>query len=92
MNLKSKSKIKNIGDLYRVIRDLKRRVTNLEVIVQDEKGDLVTSTVFWLGGDTISLSFSMYMGLVMLGRQQYVQQNHYCLNQVPLRFSLLLKS
>ena len=73
MNLKSKSKIKNIGDLYRVIRDLKRRVTNLEVIVQDEKGDLVTSTVFWLGGDTISLSFSMYMGLVMLGRQKYTQ-------------------
>jgi len=29
-------------------------------------------TVFWLGGGTISLSCSRYMGLVMLGKQKYV--------------------
>jgi len=34
----------------------------------------------------------MYMGLMMLGRQKYVQQNHYCLSQWPLIFSWLLKS
>jgi len=36
---------------------------------------LQTSTVFWLGGGTISLSYLMYMGLMMLGRQKYIQQS-----------------
>ena len=40
---------------------------------------LQTPTVFWLGGGIISLNCSMYMGLVMLGRQKYIQQNHLCL-------------
>jgi hypothetical protein len=38
---------------------------------------LQTPTVFWQGGGTIYLSCSMYMGLVMLGRQKYTPQNHY---------------
>ena len=33
---------------------------------------LQTPSVFWLSGRTISLSYSMYMGLVMLGRQIYI--------------------
>jgi hypothetical protein len=35
-------------------------------IVKDEKGGLVTyPTVFWLGGGTISLSYWIYLGLMM---------------------------
>jgi len=37
---------------------------------------LQTATVFWLGRGTISLSCSMYMELVVLGRQAYRAQNH----------------
>jgi len=33
-----------------------------------------TLKVLWVFGGTISLSCSMYMGLVMLGRQNYTQQ------------------
>jgi hypothetical protein len=33
---------------------------------------LQTPTVFWLGRGTISLSHSMYLGLVMLDGQKYV--------------------
>ena len=45
-------------------------------ILQDEKGDLVTATIFSLGGGTMSLTYSMYMGLMVLGRQKYTQLNH----------------
>jgi len=34
----------------------------------------------------------MHMGLIMLGRQKYTQQDQQYLNQVPLRLSWLLKS
>ena len=45
--------------------------------VNDEKGDLITDLhSILLGGGTISLSCSIYMGLMMLGRQKYTQQNH----------------
>jgi len=37
---------------------------------------LQTPTVFWLGRETVSLSYSVYLGLVMLGRQKYIWQNH----------------
>jgi hypothetical protein len=54
---------------------------------------LVTDfTVFWLGRVTICATYWMYMGLVMLHRQKYTQQNHQCLSQVPLSLSGLLKS
>jgi hypothetical protein len=33
---------------------------------------LRTVTVFWLGGETISLSSSVSVGLVNLGRQMYI--------------------
>jgi hypothetical protein len=39
-----------------------RRVTSINPnIVQDEKGDFFI--LFWLRGETISLNFSVYMGL-----------------------------
>jgi len=37
---------------------------------------LQTPTVFWLGAGIIFLSFWMYIELVTLGRQKYIQQNH----------------
>jgi len=53
-------------------------------IVKNEKSDLVT--------DSHSILASMYMGLVMSGRQKYIQQNHKWLSPVPLRMSWLLKT
>jgi len=43
---------------------------------------LQTPTVFWLGGGTISLSCWIYMGLMILGRQKYIQHSH-CLCRIP---------
>jgi len=37
---------------------------------------LLSPTLFWLGGGTISLSCSLYVGLMMLGRHKYIQQSH----------------
>ena len=34
---------------------------------------LQTPSVFWLSGRTISLSYSMYIRLMMLGRQRYAE-------------------
>jgi len=45
---------------------------------------LHTPRVLLLGGGTISPSSWNYMGLMMLGRQKYTQQNNKCLSQVPL--------
>jgi len=70
--LKTNSKI-NIGDLYRGINEFKKGYQPGINIVQVEKGDLVTDcNTIWLGGGIISPSCSMYMGLVMLGRQEYI--------------------
>jgi hypothetical protein len=52
---------------------------------------LKTPTVFWLGGGNISLSCSMYMGLIMLDRQKYTQQNHQCQRRVTFSSRWLLK-
>ena len=52
---------------------------------------LHTPTLFWLGGGIISISSWMCMGLKMLGRQKYTQQNHSCLSWVPLRLRWQLK-
>jgi len=37
---------------------------------------LQTPIMFWLGGGTIPLSCSVYVGLVMLGGQKYTQHNN----------------
>jgi len=67
-----------------------RRVTSLELIQWRMRRViwLQTPTVIWLGGGNISPSYWMYMGIMMLDRQKYTQQNHKCL----LRLSWLLKS
>jgi len=49
-------------------------ITNIEKNEKDYF--LQTPTVFWLGGGNISVSCSLYMELMMLGRQKYLQQNH----------------
>jgi hypothetical protein len=75
--LETKSKIKSIRDLYRGISDFKKGYQPRTNIVQNDKGVwLQAPTIFWLGGGTVALSCSRYMGLVMLGRQKYIQQNH----------------
>ena len=76
-----------ISDLYRCISDFKKGYQPRTNIVWNEKGDLVADpppTVFWLGGGIISLSFCMYMRLMMLGRLQYIQQSHQCLRPVSV--------
>ena len=87
--LENNSKIKNIRDLYRGINVCKK---GYQPRTDIEKDDLATDcAVFWVGAGTISLSCSMYIRLMKLGRQQYAQQNHQCLSQVTRRFSWLLK-
>ena len=68
--------MKNIIDLYRAISDFKKGYQPRTNTVMDERADLVRdSHNFWLGGGPISLSCSMYMGLVILGIDKYTQQN-----------------
>jgi len=75
--LETNSKIKNVRDLYRDINDFKKRYQPRCNIVQDEKVTwFQTPTVLLLVEGTISPSYSTCMGLRMLGRQKYTQQNN----------------
>jgi len=75
--LETNSKNKNIRDLQRGISGFKTGYQPRCNIVKDEKGDLVAdSHILWLGGGTISPSYSTCMGLRTLGGQKYTQQNH----------------
>jgi hypothetical protein len=66
------------------IRDLYGGITEFKKVYQPRNNKygmrrviwLQIPTVLWLGGGTVSLSSSMYMALVMLGRQKYTQQKH----------------
>ena len=70
--LETNIKIEKIRDLFKGIIDFKKGYQPRTNIVENEKDDLVTDpTVFWLGGRTLSLRLSMYMGLLMLGRYKY---------------------
>jgi hypothetical protein len=77
INWKLNSKIKNLKHLYMGIIEFKKGYQPGANTVKDEKGDLVKD---WhsilLGGGTISLSCSMYVELMMLGRQKFIQQSH----------------
>ena len=74
--LETNSKINNIRDLYRSINDFKKGYQPRTIIVKDEKGVLVAdSHSIMTSGRTISPSCWMYMGLRMLGRKKYTQQN-----------------
>ena len=67
--LETNSKIKNIRDLYRGINDFKKGYQPRCNIVKMRKVTwLQTPAVLWLGGGTISPSYSICMGLRMLGR------------------------
>jgi hypothetical protein len=75
--LQTNSKTKTMRDLYRDINDFKKGYQPRTNIVKDDKGDIVTdclSVLVFVG--TITLRYSMYMELVMLGREKYTQQNH----------------
>ena len=75
--LETNSKIKNIRDLYRGISDFKKSYLPKANIIRMRRVIwLQTAKVLWLGGGNISLNCSMYMGLMMLGRETYIQQNH----------------
>jgi len=68
--------MKNIRDFYRGINDFKKGYHPRTDIVKDERGDLVTGSHSILARwRDISLSCSMHMGLVMLGRGKFMQQN-----------------
>jgi hypothetical protein len=74
--LEANSKFKNMRNLFRGISDFKMDFQPRTNIVKDEKSNLVTDpTVFCLGGGDISISYSLHMWLVMLGRQKYKQHN-----------------
>jgi len=91
--LETNSKIKNIRDFYKGINDFKKGYQPRCNIVKDEKGDLVAdSHIIVARWRNYSPSYSMCMGLRMLDRHKYTQQNHYYLSQVPLRLSWLLTS
>ena len=76
--LETNSKIKKIPETCLGTSMILRRVTSLELIQYRMRRviRLQTPTLFWLGGENISLSCSVYVGLMMSGRQKYTQQNH----------------
>jgi hypothetical protein len=73
--LETHSKIKLVRNLYRGINDFKKGYQPRTNIVKDEIW-LQTRTVFWLVGGIISLSCSVHMGLMIVGREKCTQQNY----------------
>jgi hypothetical protein len=75
--LRTNSRIKNSREFYRGISDSKKGYQPRNNIGKDEKGDLVAHPmVFWQREGTISPTYWMYVGLMMLGRWIYTQQTH----------------
>jgi len=71
------SRTKNIRDLYRGISDFKKGCQpRTDVVTMRGVICLQTPTVFRPGGRNFSFSYWMYMGLMMLGRLKYREQNH----------------
>jgi hypothetical protein len=76
LETKNKKK-KNIRDFYRGIIDFKKGYKPRTNTVMDETSDLVTNSRSVLSSWRNYFSqLLMYMGLVMLGRHAYIQQNH----------------
>jgi hypothetical protein len=75
--LKTNNNIRNIRDLYSGINHL-RRVTSLELLGYRMRRVILlqTSTVISICGEIISLNCPVYMELVILGRQKYIQLKH----------------
>jgi len=75
--LKTNSKIPNIRDFYRGINDFKKGYQPRCNIVKDEKGDSVADSHSIVARWTNYFSqLFTCMGLRMLCRQKYTQQNH----------------
>jgi hypothetical protein len=75
--IENNNTIKILGTGVGGIIDFKMSYQPGTNIAKDEKVIcLQTPTEFWLGEGTISPSSWMYMRLIMLGRQEYTQQNH----------------
>jgi hypothetical protein len=68
--------IKNISDLYRGVSDFKKGYQPRTNIVQDEKGDGCRLPQYLARWKNYFSQLFMYVGLMMLGRQKYTQQNH----------------
>jgi hypothetical protein len=80
-------------DLYRGISDFKEAYHPKTKITKDGKDDLITDSHNILPRwRKHSLSFSIYIGLIILGRQKYIQHSHCCLSRVPWMLRWLLKS
>jgi len=76
MNLKLTVRSKTLGTLYRGINDFKKGYQPSCNIVMDEKGDLVAdSNIIVARSRNYFPSCSTCMGLRVLGRQKYTQQN-----------------
>jgi hypothetical protein len=75
--LHTHSKNKNIRDVYRGIREFKKGYQPKINLMKDENGDLLAGSYSILNRWKNYLSrLLMYVGLVMLGRGKYIQQNH----------------
>jgi len=73
--LETNSKIKNIIDLYWDISEFKKGYQPRTYVVNDEKGSWVADSHSILARWRNHFS-ELLMGLMMLGRQKYTQQNH----------------
>jgi len=74
--LETNSKIENTRDLYRGISDFKKGYQTRTNIVKDNKGDMIIGFQCILARWRNNFSFLVYMCLIVLGRQKYIQQNH----------------
>jgi predicted RNA-binding protein len=75
--LETNSKSKKIREFYRGLSDFKNGYQPRTNIVKDEKSNVVAdSHSILVGGGIISLGCWMYIGIMMLSRLKYIQQNH----------------
>jgi hypothetical protein len=75
--IENNSKIKNSRDLYRGSNDFKEGYKPRTDIMKDDKGDLLAHSHGILARWRKCFSQILnYMGLMMLGREKYTQQNH----------------
>jgi hypothetical protein len=76
VELETNSKIKNVRDLYRGINDFKKGYQSRTIIVKNEKGDLPADSHSNMARCRNYFSQLLNVGLMVLGRQKYTQQNH----------------
>jgi hypothetical protein len=77
--LATKNYFGNIRDVYRDISDFKKGYHLITNVVKDENGDLITGSQSILArwrNHFPQLLNVQYMGLMLFGRQKYIQHNH----------------